>query len=244
MPDDRLPVVLLHGCGGTARATFETTGMLAAMHRAGFAPLAPDLPGHGPGGHPHEPAAYADMAGMIAPRLPEGPLDAVGYSLGGKLLLELAIRAPGRFRRLVLAGVGDNVFAPETVAEAAASALEHGPTADTPAPVLAFLRTWEPDRNDALAVAAVLRRPPNPVFTLARLAAVKASVLLINGDADPAARVSTQLREALPDSRLLTLPGVDHFGLPGQAGFIAGAVDFLAAALDHGGGVATGKLQG
>ena len=82
------------------------------------------------------------------------------------------------------------------------------------------------------------------MFTRARLAAVTASVLLINGDADPAARVSTQLRQALPDARLLTLPGVDHFGLPGQAGFIAGAADFLAAPLDHGGDVATGKLQG
>jgi len=203
--------------------------MLSALRRAGRTGLALDLPGHGPGAQAHDPQAYADLAGMITARLPEGPIDAIGYSLGGKLLLELAIRSPGRFRRLVLGGVGDNVFAPETVAAAAAAALEHGPTADTPAPVLAFLRTWEPGWNDALAIAAVLRRPPNPVFTHARLAAVRAAVLLVNGDADPAARASGLLRDALPGARLTTLPGVDHFGLPGQAEFITSATDFLAA---------------
>ncbi len=235
------PVVLLHGCGGTARATFEATGMLAALLRVGRAPLVLDLPGHGPGDQAHDPQAYADLAGMIALSLPEGPIDAIGYSLGGKLLLELAIRTPGRFRRLVLGGVGDNVFAPETVAAAAASALEHGPTADTPLAVLAFLRTWEPGCNDALAIAAVLRRPPNPVFTQSRLAAVQAAVLLVNGDADPAAGASGLLRNALPDARLETLPGVDHFGLPGQAEFIAHAADFLAAPI---GGVPTPDRRG
>ena len=222
------PVVLLHGCGGTAATTFEATGLVDALRRTGRTPLSLDLPGHGRGQCPTDPAAYGDLAGMLEPFLPPGPFDAVGYSLGGKLLLELAVREPGRIGRMVLGGVGDNVFAPEVVAEAAARALEAGPAPGTPAPVLAFLRTWEADRNDARAVAAVLRRPPNPVFTGARLAAVETEILLVNGDADPAARESTRLRSSLRGASLIGLRDVDHFGLPASPHFVRAAVDFLA----------------
>ena len=97
--------------------------------------------------------------------------------------------------RLVLGGIGDNVFAPESIAEAAAHALERGATADTPPPVLAFLRTWEPERNDALAIAAVLRRPPNPTFTRSGLGRIAQPVLIVNGDADPVARWQTSRGE-------------------------------------------------
>ncbi len=221
------PVVLLHGCGGTAWATFETTGFADALKRVGRTVLTPDLPGHGPGPCSHDPAHYADLAGAMLAALPPGRFDAVGYSLGGKILLELAIRAPKRIGRLVLGGLGDNAFAPEGVAEAAAVALERGVQPDTPPPVRAFLSTWDPERNDALAVAAVLRRPANPVFTAERLAPVEAPILLVNGDRDPAAGESTRLRGCLRDARLKTLPGVDHFGLPQQVEFIRAAVEFL-----------------
>ena len=93
-------------------------------------------PGHGQGSAitPIRPS-YADLAGSAAEStLPSQPFDAVGYSLGGKLLLELAIRLPGRIGRMVLGGVGDNVFAPETVAAAAAAALEKGPDLATRRP--------------------------------------------------------------------------------------------------------------
>ena len=222
------PVVLLHGCGGAAHATFQATGLSDVLRAAGRTPLLVDLPGHGRSDNSGDPADYADLAGMLEPRLPDRPFDAVGYSLGGKLLLELAIRSPGRIGRMVLGGVGDNVFAPEGVAEAAARALETGPADDTPPPVLAFLKTWDARQNDARAVAAVLRRPPNPVFTEARLAAVQTEVLLVNGDADPAARDSARLRSALPGADLLSLAGVDHFGLPASAAFVRAAADFLA----------------
>lgn len=230
MPDRPEPpaLVLLHGCGGAARAAFEATGLVAAFQEAGRAPLALTLPGHGRVSPPHDPAAYADLAGLMDPQLPKGRLDGVGYSLGGKLLLELAIRSPGRFRRLVLGGVGDNVFAPERVAEAAASALEKGAGPDTPAPVRAFLDTFDPGANDALAIAAVLRRPPNPVFSEARLAAIDAEVLLVNGEDDPAAGPSGRLQDALRrPPQVLMLPGVGHFDLPADPAFVRAAVQFI-----------------
>jgi len=226
MPPERR-VVLLHGCGGSREATFAVTGWLHKLAEAGYQALPLHLPGHGDRTAAHDPARYADLAGLVMPHLPPGAFDAIGFSLGAKLLLEIAIRKPDRVRRLVLGGIGDNVFAPESVAEAAAQALEHGATPATPAPVRAFLRTFEPERNDPLAIAAVLRRPPNPTFTEERLRQVRAPVLIVNGDADPLVRLGSRLASVLPDVACITLPLVDHFALPAQPEFIRCAISFL-----------------
>lgn len=226
------PVVLVHGCGGSPDAAFVRTGWVEALERAGRQAVLIDVPGHGRDAQSHDPEAYADLAGSLVARLPAGVVDAVGFSLGAKLLLEIALRAPARVRRLVLGGLGDNAFAPEAVGEAAACALERGPTAETPPPVRAFLDTWEPDRNDALAIAAVLRRPPNPVFTEDRLASLAIPVLLVNGSEDPVARQSERLVAALRRPDFRTLPGIGHFELTAQPEFIQLAIAFLGTSVD------------
>jgi pimeloyl-ACP methyl ester carboxylesterase len=225
--DAALPVVLLHGCGGTRQATFEVPGWIAALQATGRAVHVPDLPGHGMRSPSHNPDDYADLAGSLLSRLPAGPFMAVGYSLGAKLLLEIAVRDPQRVRRAVLGGLGDNLFAPETVAPAAALALEHGVTAETPPPVREFLRHWDGNANQALAVAAVLRRPANPVFTTQRLRQVTMPILLVNGAVDPVAARVEQLLAALPTLQRHVLPGVGHFDLPVQAEFRRLAIAFL-----------------
>ena len=230
MSQPERPVVLLHGCGGSRESTFLATGWLSALIHAGRAGLAPHLPGHGTASASRDPASYADLAGLLMAELPKGILDIVGFSLGAKLALDIAVRFPGRIRRMVLGGIGDNAFAPESIGEAAARALERGATSETPAPVLAFLKTWEPSRNDALAIAAILRRPPNPTFTEERLRSIRTPVLIVNGDADPVARLGARLTSSLGDVRHVTLLGVDHFGLPAEPAFIRHAIEFLGVA--------------
>jgi pimeloyl-ACP methyl ester carboxylesterase len=221
------PIVLLHGCGGSFESAFVKTGWLDAIRAAGREPFKVHLPGHGVIPASHQAADYADLTGQLLRSLPPGPFDAVGFSLGAKLLLELLLRVPERVGRAVLGGVGDNVFAPESIGEAAARALEHGPTAETPPPVLAFLQTWEPSRNDPLAVAAILRRPPNPVFTSERLSQISQPLLVVNGTADPVGRASTRLLGSLRNAQLKTIEGVGHFDLTAQPVFIRYAIDFL-----------------
>jgi len=221
------PVVLLHGCGGSAVEAFVESGWVGSLATAGREACVLDLPGHGGAGCSHRPQDYADLAGSLAGLLPPGHFDIVGFSLGAKLALELLLRLPGRVGRAVLGGLGDNAFAPERVAPAVASLLEEGPTADTPPPVLAFLREWNPSRNDALAVAAVLRRPANPVFTPERLRHIAVPLLLVNGAEDPLGKQSDALVAALPGLRVLTLPGTAHFDLPRDPRFQRHAIDFL-----------------
>ena len=105
------PVVLVHGWGGTYRSTWSESPLERSLIRAGRTVLGVDLPGHGRTPAPHDPRAYAYIAGQLGDKLPAGrAIDAVGFSLGGKLLLQLAACHPERFRRLVIAGVGANLF--------------------------------------------------------------------------------------------------------------------------------------
>jgi len=221
------PVILLHGCGGSPEQVFERTGWLGAFEDAGRDVRALRLPGHGRDDPPHDPTAYADLAGSLIGNLPEEACDIVSFSLGAKLALDIAVRFPERIRRMVLGGIGDNVFAPETIGEAAARALQDGPDEHTPPPVRAFLDTWDPALNDAFAIAAVLRRPPNPVLNEMAIAAIRAPVAVVNGGADFVASMGTRLIDALGVEQRL-LPGVGHFDLTEQHEFRDFAVSFLA----------------
>ena len=84
-----------------------------------------DILGHGTAPAPHDPTAYADLEQSVAAALPDEPVDAIGFSLGAQLLLRLAAEDPSRFGRLVVIGVGANLFSTDGVG-ALADAFEQG----------------------------------------------------------------------------------------------------------------------
>ncbi len=222
-----LPVALLHGCGGSAASTYMETGWIEHLAAVGRTALPITLPGHGDGAS-RDPDNYGDLAGTVLATLPER-FDAVGFSLGGKLLLEIAARAPERIGRLVVGGVGDNVFAPERSGEASAAALEAGIDDSAPPALASFYRYCEAGGGDLRAIAAVLRRAPNPVLDRHRLNTIVTPVLLVVGDADPIAMPAAGLIAALPAVQALILPGVDHLLLPANPDFRTHAVSFLSS---------------
>lgn len=223
------PVLLVHGWGGSFESTWKFHGWCEALRRAGRRVIAVDLPGHGSSAGSHNPADYADLASSIAARLTgDQDIDAVGFSLGGKVVLELACRDPGRFRHLVIAGLGQNVFAPERMGDALATMLERGVSDDDPAPMRQLLERVLPVGNDPRALAACLRRPANPVLTASRLAAISCPVLVIAGEQDTVAQPIDVLSATLPHAITEYLPDTDHFGLPASGAFRVAALSFLA----------------
>ncbi len=228
MPDETTrPVVLLHGCGGSAAETYRKTGWIDTLTSSGRLVLPITLPGHARGAS-RDPADYADLAGTVLDGLPPR-FDVVGFSLGGKLALEIAARAPARVGRAVVGGVGDNIFAPERSGEASAVALEDGINDGTPPAIVGFYRYCEASGADLPAIAAVLRREANPVVDPERLQRVTAAILLVVGDADPIAFPLDKLAAALPTAVTAILPDIDHLALPENHDFQRRALDFLAA---------------
>lgn len=185
-----------------------------------------DLLGHGEAPKPTDPEAYRNLERCVESVLPEsGAVDAVGFSLGGQLLMRVAAAHPDRFKRIVVGGVGDSIFA-SSDPEAVARAIEAGqPGESDHESAGAMARFAQAPGNDPAALSACLRRPHRPV-TPEELAGVTVPVLLVLGDRDFAGPAD-RLVAALPQARLVTLAGADHFGTPKDFRFIEATVDFL-----------------
>lgn len=97
------PLVLLHGFTGSS-ANWQPLQQALATERT---TIAIDLLGHGETDAPAVPARYAmepaaqDLAELLA-RVTPGPIDLLGYSMGGRLALYFATAYPDRIRRLIL----------------------------------------------------------------------------------------------------------------------------------------------
>ena len=96
------PLILVHGLGGAAANWTELAPLLVPNHRL----LVPDLPGHG--GSEALPAVsglepFADRVAALAAREGMLPAPVVGHSLGGAVVLRLALRHPDAVSAVVLA---------------------------------------------------------------------------------------------------------------------------------------------
>lgn len=226
------PIVLVHGWGGSFASTWARSGFTALLADADRTVIGVDLLGHGTAPKPHDPDAYDDLGGRVLEAIEaagvDGPVDAVGFSLGALTLLRIAIARPGTFRRLVLAGIGRNVFEhdPEQTARIVAAIENGGETDDNRARL--FAQYAAQPGNDPVALAAIMRRASRSRPTEDDLAAVTCPVLVAVGDQDfvlPADR----LVEALPDARLALLRRTDHFATPESFDFIDATLEFLDA---------------
>jgi len=223
------PVVLLHGWGGSSGSTWVRPGWVDDLRARGREVTAIDLPGHGASKAPHDPAYYAEIVEIVESQLPQAPvLDVVGFSLGGKLAILLALGDPGRFRRLVVAGVGENIFSREQGGELLAAVLRDGITDDCPAPLRDMVvYVWQ-SGNDPEAILACLTRPWTPP-TPEQITGLSTSILLAAAAADPVAGSLDPLAACLPNAEVIRLAGVDHLSTPYSRQLRVSALDFLSA---------------
>jgi 2-succinyl-6-hydroxy-2,4-cyclohexadiene-1-carboxylate synthase len=172
-------VLALHGFTGSAATWDGLAGALGDGRRL----VAPDLLGHAGSDAPPDPARYAverqvDGLVVLLDALDAAPADVVGYSMGARLALVLALRHPGAVRGLILespsAGITDEAERARRrhVDEALAACLERdgleafvdaweaqplfASQQTLPAEVRARLRA-ERQRHDPVGLAASLR---------------------------------------------------------------------------------------
>jgi 2-succinyl-6-hydroxy-2,4-cyclohexadiene-1-carboxylate synthase len=91
-------LVLLHGFTQTGRSWAPLIAELGGRYRC----FAPDLPGHGDA-EGRRPATFDAVAAYLA-ALKLERFTLCGYSMGGRLALDFALRHPARVERLVLIG--------------------------------------------------------------------------------------------------------------------------------------------
>jgi pimeloyl-ACP methyl ester carboxylesterase len=220
-------VLLVHGFASSFERNWREPGWVDLLHEAGREVIGIDLLGHGTAARPHDPDAYSHLEHCVEEALPaDGAVDAVGFSLGAQLLLAVGAAAPHRFGRIVLGGVGNNVFVASD-SDVVAQGLETGDPDPENGLARAFAQFAAGSGNDPLALAACLRRPAQRLQP-ADLATLTCPVLVVLGDRDFAGPPDP-LVAALPEARLVTLRGADHFGTPKDFRFIDAALEFLEA---------------
>lgn len=205
-------VVLVHGFTQTGASW---AGIAEALRADGHDVLTPDLP-TGPD--------LWTVAGELGDA--GGEATYVGYSMGGRVALHLALARPGLVRALVLLGATGGI---EDAAERAArrdadEALARSAEADG---ADAFLRRWlaqemfagvptEPPEarcRDAAALATTLRSlgTGTQVPLWDRLAAIEAPTLVLAGARDGRFRdLGERLAASLPHAELATVAGAGH----------------------------------
>jgi pimeloyl-ACP methyl ester carboxylesterase len=96
------PVIAIHGLGGTKGSFLPTVAALAGRFRV----IAPDLPGFGdsdkPVAAPYDARYFADTVLDLMDALEIERAHLIGNSLGGRIALEIGLRAPERVERLAL----------------------------------------------------------------------------------------------------------------------------------------------
>ncbi|MDO9222854.1 MAG: alpha/beta hydrolase [Caulobacter sp.] len=235
---DSPPLLLIHGFSSNRHEAWKRTGWYAAIAQRGQRLIALDLRGHGESGKPHDPAAYAretvlaDITGLLD-HLGVEWANVLGYSMGARLALSLALAAPERLGNLILGGVGERLFDPPLAGDPMAAAME----ADSPdaisEPLLRSFRQFADEQGeDRLALAAFVRAASSP-FGRDDLLAIKAPTLVAAGSRDELAGDPQGLAAAIPGARAITLAGCDHFNAIPHGLLKAAVFDFLDGYLDQ-----------
>lgn len=237
------PLVLLHGAFMTIETNWATS--LAELARSNRV-IAVELQGHGrsadrDGALRHE--TMADDVVRLLDRLGVEKASVLGYSMGGNVALQMALRHPERVERLVVvsAAASDKGLAAghkEMVGHLSADMF-----AGTP--IVAAYQKLSPKPDFAALVGKVKELELMPFDWIADLKAVKAPVLLIAGDADVVTLGHlAEMHAALGGhangdvngpsrAQMLVLSGTTHMGMfadPAKAGQVAAATNaFLAA---------------
>ena len=230
-----VPLLLLHGFMGRGSGWGAHATALARQFRL----VVVDLPGHGRAGIPLDPARAsvertADDLATILERAGCAPAHVLGYSLGARIALRLAVAHPTALRRLVLESpsAGPATGAERSARRAAdaerAARLERDGIA-------AFVDEWEREpvfasyaaiaparathlrserlRNRPAGLAASLRGAGQGIMEPLheRLAGIRTPTLVIAGALDPIGRARAEAVAAgIPGARLETVPAAGH----------------------------------
>ncbi len=236
-PGEGRPIILVHGFTSNRKENWQRLGWYGAFERRRIRMIAMDCRGHGESAKPHDSARYGreNMAGDILALMDHLDIERahiMGFSMGSRLALAAALKAPHRFATLTLGGAGEKLFEKREMADnPMADAMEAVDPETITEPMLKSFRQFADDQGeDRLALAALTRAKDEP-FTKEELAKLDVPVLVVAGARDELAGDPEGLAKVFPDGRAVTLPGCDHFSAIPHALFKATVFDFLDGTL-------------
>jgi 2-succinyl-6-hydroxy-2,4-cyclohexadiene-1-carboxylate synthase len=222
-----MTVVLLHGFTHTGASWTPVIRALGERYSA----IAPDIRGHGSASM-RVPVTVDGVIDDIVAMVPDGRFTLVGYSMGGRIALHVALALGGRVERLVLIGASPGIAdgLEREVREEAdirlaewierASSIEEVARRWESTPVLA----GQPEivrerthadrlRNTPVGLARALRGLGTGALPSVweRLDELRMPVVLVAGEGDEKFRsIASKMALAIRDARVVVIPGVGH----------------------------------
>ena len=232
------PVLMIHGFGSSAEEHWVKTGMVERLARR-WRVIAYDARGHGHSDKPHDPARYglANMradAVRLLDHLKIARARMVGYSMGGRITLEVLMRDPDRLSAIVLGGygAGGQIATPGQRHRIAAALLAEDPAIIEDVLARRFRRGAERNGKDLRALAACIGAEETTDAESALdydvLQRVAPPVLIATGDKDTIAGDPRPLAGWFSDARVVLIEGGDHVTVPPDPRFHQAVEDFLA----------------
>jgi len=226
------PILLLHGFASNVATNWRDSHWLQTLTAASRRAIAYDNRGHGRSEKLYDPSRYgapmmAEDACRLLDHLEVGRADVMGYSMGARIAVFLALAHPERVRSLILAGTGINLVRGMVGTLPLARAFEAPSmkyvTNNTARSFRAFAERTESDLH---ALAACLRGPREKIRA-EDLAGIGVPILIARGSKDVIAGSGRALQDMIPNAQLLDIEGRDHMNAVGDAGFKQGVLDFL-----------------
>ena len=227
------PILLIHGFASNNAVNWRSTGWIDTLTKAGYRAIAMDVRGHGASAKLTEPGAYhlttlAGDAAALIDHLKLGRVDVMGYSMGGRIGVMLALDHPDKVRSLIIGGMGLGLVEGIGGEDEIVAALE---AESIPAVKTAVGRGYrkfaELTKSDLPALAACMREQ-REVVPRERLAKLSVPVLVAVGTRDEVAGSAAGLAALIPGAEVLDIPGRDHMLATGDKVFKAGVLDFLS----------------
>jgi pimeloyl-ACP methyl ester carboxylesterase len=238
---DGPPLVLVHGWGASAHRNWVELGwveVLAPIRRL----ILMDSRGHGRSEPASSPAGYgyAAMGEDVLQVLDELEIDRAdffGYSMGAFIGASLLGHHRGRFRSMVLGGIGDETEESAAKCHLIAAALRaEDPGSIDTAEGRAYRRYVDADPwndREALAQSALQMWPDGHPLLLGGdgLHEVDIPVLLVDGaDDHPYVDTVEDLAKAIPGAEVVLIPDTDHHTVVGDPRFKSAVHEFFSRA--------------
>ncbi|HSV24582.1 MAG TPA: alpha/beta hydrolase [Xanthobacteraceae bacterium] len=230
---DGEPIVLVHGFASNKEVNWVQPGWVATLTRAGRRVIAFDNRGHGASTKLYDPALYrsdlmADDIRALLDHLGLARADVMGYSMGARNTVFMALAHVERVRSAILGGLGIRLIKGVGLPESIANALEAPSLDDVADPQGRMFRSFaDQTRSDRLALAACIRGS-RQLLSPSDAARIAVPVLIAVGTKDSIAGSSHELAALVPGARAIDVPDRDHMLAVGDRVFKQAVLAFLA----------------
>ena len=226
------PILLIHGFASNIAANWRDAHWLRTLTEASRRVIAIDNRGHGQSEKLYDPSRYgapsmAEDALRLLDHLGIARADVMGYSMGARIAVFLALAHPERVRRLILAGAGINLVRGMVGTGPIARALEAPRIEDVTNDTARSFRAFAEQTGSDLKALAACMRGPREKITPADLARIAVPTLVAAGSEDVIAGSGRELASLITGAQLLDIAGRDHMRAVGDARFKQGVLDFL-----------------